>query len=333
MPEVLVTGATGFIGRQLVENLLHSGHHVRALVRDLERARTLLPAEVELRLGDVLDSDALGRSTAGTDQVFHLASLLKMPWHKDFSTINTEGTRRLAEACTTHETPPRLVIISSLAAAGPSPPDRPAVESQPAVPVSRYGRVKLEAEQAARSAAPRLPICIVRPPMVFGPHDKSALELYRTISKGLHFVPTRATHHLSMIHVEDLALALVAIGARGESTSPEGPEGRGLYYVADPHHPSYGELGLMIAKSMEWPTPRVLRLPSAITWLAALGSETVARLRDQPTILNLDKAREARAGSWICSGEKLERGLGISHQRLETRLAETGAWYLQQGWL
>lgn len=333
MASILVTGATGFIGRQLVWTLLAEGHRVSALVRDPTRAQDLLPAQVELRVGDVLDRESLKRAVQDVEQVHHLASLLKMPWHPDFGTVNAEGTRRVAEASAGAANPPRLVVVSSLAAAGPSLEGQPRDEATPAAPISRYGRVKLDAEEAALGFADRLPITIVRPPMVYGPHDRSALSLYRTASRGLHFVPTWSLSRVSMIHVEDLTRALSVIGARGEVFQPGGAVGHGVYYVAHQDRPLYGELGAMIAEAMNWRAPHVVRLPFPLTWLAALGSELLARLRDRPTLLNLDKAKEARAGSWTCSAEKLQRELGFEPEAVTTRLASTGAWYTEQGWL
>lgn len=336
MAQVLVTGATGFIGRQLVPTLLAEGHSVRALVRDAERARSLLPARTELAPGDVLDETSLERAIDGVDEVYHLASLLKMPWHPDFGTVNAEGTRRLAAACALAKAPPRLVVVSSLAAAGPSPEAQPRDETQPPAPVSRYGRVKLDAEQAALGYADRVPMTIVRPPMVFGPHDRSALNLYRSAQRGIHVVPTWAQNRMSMIHVEDLAEALVLVGARGERaerSGAESPIGRGVYYVAHEERPLYAEFGGLIAASMQWPAPRVVRLPFPVTWLAALGSELLARLRDRPTLLNLDKATEAKAGSWICRADKLREQLGFEPAPVRARMASTGAWYTEKGWL
>jgi nucleoside-diphosphate-sugar epimerase len=318
----LVTGASGFIGRHLVKVLLEAGHSVDALVRSssnrdgLEGARPVV--------GDILDPSSLAKAVENAEVVFHLASLLKMPWAPAFQTVNTEGTRNLAQAVAARTSPPVLVVVSSLAAAGPSLPDDPRDEGRPPQPISIYGRVKLDAEQAALVEAP---VSIVRPPMVFGEGDRSVFPIFRTTRHGLHLVPNFADHHVSLIHATDLARALLQVALHGErrpahTTDP----GLGLYYAAARAQPTYAELGRLIGRAQGKERIRILRLPGPITATVATLSEGLGRLRDRPTFLNRDKWREANAGSWICSAAKLE-ALGWAHSPLEERMIATARSY------
>ncbi len=71
-----------------------------------------------------------------------------------------------------------------------------------------------------------------------------------------------------------------------------------------------------------------------IIWLVAFVSEMTARIRRRPSIINLDKAREAAAGSCVCSGDKAKNQLGFELKAtLEERLSQTAKWYLDQRWL
>jgi nucleoside-diphosphate-sugar epimerase len=328
----LVTGASGFIGRHLVRALLAEGHEVRCLLRASSSRDGLDGAEPII--GDIVDPGSLGPAVAGVDRVFHLASLLKMPWKKAFFSVNAEGTANLAKAIADSANPATLVVVSSLAAAGPSPSDAPRDESTVPAPVSIYGRVKLAAERAAAEHAGRAPIVIVRPPMVFGEGDRSVLKIYQTTRRGFHLVPTWRAHRVSLIHATDLSTALIRAGGADplDEASARSLTGRGIYYAAADERPSYGELGALIAAGAGARRPTLLRLPSAITWLAALGSELVARVRDRPAFLNLDKWTEATAGSWICLPEKL-KALGWRHDPLSARLTATAEWYRREGWL
>ena len=329
---LLVTGATGFIGRHVVRAALDAGDSVRCLVRPTSRRAGLEGPGVDFVEGDVGAAATLGAAVDGVDAVIHLASLLKAPWMRAFHTVNVEGTRALADACAQAGRPPALIIVSSLAAAGPAIDGRRRDEHQAAAPVSIYGRVKRDAEEAALAFADRVPVTVVRPPMVFGEGDTSVLKIFRTAAHGLHVVPTWRTARVSLVHAADLATALVRAAATGERAAG-GAAGRGLYFVAADETPTYADLGRWIGHAVGRPGLRVLRLPRGVTFVAAALSEAIGRLRGSPRLLNLDKYREATAGDWICDASKARRDLAWTPAPLADRLAETAAWYRACGWL
>lgn len=325
----LVTGASGFIGGRLVAALAADrGWSVRALVRPTSRR----PAGVECVEGDITRPETLAAAVDGVDVVFHLASLLKVPWKQAFATVNVEGTANVAAACAGAKWPPVLVVVSSLAAAGPAPAGRPRREDDPPAPVSRYGRVKRAAEQAAVAAARAAPVSIVRPPMVFGAGDRGALPLFRGAARGWHFAPGDGSMRMGLVHVDDLAAALIAVAERGERVPPgaDGGDGAGVYQVAAGEAPTYGELGRRIGAAAETRT-RVVRVPRWVVGCIAAMSEAVGRLRDRPTVLNRDKHREGAAGDWWCSNARIG-ALGWRPAPLDRRLRETVEGYRAAGW-
>ena len=348
MPTVLVTGATGFIGHRLVALLLEQGVRVRCLVRPTSGIDRLRSWGAELYVGDVTDRDSLPSAFEGVDIVYHLAGVTKALDREVMIRVNELGARHVAEACAAQATPPVLVAVSSLAAAGPCAIDRLRNESDPPRPVSVYGRSKRAGEVAMHSLAHRVPITIVRPPIVFGEGDADMLAMIRPIVRfRFHAVPGFTAQRFSLIHADDLAQGLVLAAQRGQrlraapaseandtSASPETWDASGYYFLAHDEHPTYDELGRRIARAADIRGVLAVPFPRAFTWIVGAAGEMTARWRGAPTIMNLDKAREATAGSWACSSKKAHDELGFAPAaELDQRLRETICWYREQRWL
>ncbi len=332
MSRILVTGATGFIGHHIARAVLDSGGEAVCLVRAQADRRALDAMGARCIVGDMNDARSLTDAVSAVDGVIHAAAMLKAPWRPAFAEANVGGTAALAAACAQRDTPPPLVVVSSLAAAGPSPNDMPRTEAMVDAPISVYGRVKRDAEQAAFVYAGRVPLSVVRPPMVFGARDRSALSLFRAASAGWHPVPGGARHRLSMIHADDLADLLLRTLRNGERVSAD-IHGSGIYYASANETPTLPELGTLIATALQRPPPRTVPIPYTVLRAAAAFGELKGRLTDRPQLMNLDKARELTAGPWLCSAEKARRTLGFTPAPLTQRLRETAEGYRAQGWL
>ena len=332
---VLVTGATGFIGHHLVQHLIQRGDQVTCLVRPTSDTSTLDRSNLQLAVGNMNDPQSLRAALAKVEVVYHLAAALTARRPQDFQRVNSAGLAALAEACTQRPDPPVLVILSSLAAGGPSPAGRPRTEEDPAGPVSHYGRSKLAGEQAARAHASQVPVTIVRASWVFGEWDRDTLAVFRSVRYGLHLVPVAPTNRYSLIHAADLADFLVLAAQRGERCGPDLPPGDGLYYAAAEPTLDYAGIGRMVATAMERGRLRVLHLPRLLTLaMAGVPQLLSSALGRPPSIVNLDKAREGFAGSWVCSAEKAQRQLGFSPSApLADRMRQTASWYQERGWL
>lgn len=338
MPRALVTGASGFIGPHLVERLQRAGYQVRCLVRRTSILDRLKPLEPEFVYGDVTDLDSLIAAVADMDVVFHLAGVTKALHYEEFLKVNEEGTGSLAEACAKCDKPPTLVVVSSLAAAGTSPEDAPRRESDPPAPVSKYGRSKLAGERAAAKWADRVPLTIVRPGIVIGDSDPLTLEMFRPIQRwNVHLLPTLANYRYSLIHSEELVGLLIAAAERGqrvEADSNGSLETTGRYLAADDTQPTYVDLGRMIGKALNKGRIFVIRVPKPVSFVVVGALELIARIRQRPSIVNLDKIREGSAGNWTCCSQAAKQQLGFDPQiSLEERLRQTAEWYRAAGWL
>ncbi len=348
MSRILVTGASGFIGVHLVRALVESDHTVTCLVRRGAAVKPLEALGTRLSVGDVTDADSLTSAVEGQDVVFHLAGRTRALNAREFQAVNEEGTRAVAQACAARTTPPILMSVSSLAAAGPSTLTRPHVETDPSAPISHYGRSKRAGELAIAAVAHRVPVTVVRPPIVIGPGDRLGLPLFASVARfGVQALPSLSQPRFSVIHVTDLVELLIAAAEKGERLGGQLQSpchesvaldsvatGQGLYYACCDQAPTLGELAQMIAHAAGRRRAIVLPLPASVTWSVAAVLELLAHVSRRPAALNLDKAREATAGCWTCSAQKAAEQLGfVPDIPLGKRILETVRWYREAGWL
>ncbi len=216
MGDVLVTGASGFIGYHLVQALVARGDRVTCLVRKSSAINRVKALGAQIVYNDFMDRALLRATVAGKEVVYHVAGRTKVLHVREFFVANRDAARNMAEACASQPNPPVLVVVSSLAAAGPSTASRQRMETDPLRQVSYYARSKRAGELAVQRFADRVPITVLRPPIVLGEADTQGVSLFRTIQGvGVHLVPGWTTHRYSVIHATDLATAMILAAQRG----------------------------------------------------------------------------------------------------------------------
>jgi nucleoside-diphosphate-sugar epimerase len=324
---VLVTGGHGFVGSHLCERLRARGDRVRILVRAGGDLTHVAGLGLEVVQGDVTDPASLAGAATGIDVVFHLAAALFGPSEAHLLRVNADGTRNLAEACR-RDAPglARFVLVSSLAAAGPSPGGGvPRTEEMPEEPLTWYGTSKLQGERIL-GGYPDLRPVIVRPPVVFGPRERDVLQFFRMARRGFLPVFGFSDRHYSLVFVDDLVEALLAAAAAAPAPGQ-------VYFAAAPEVVTWRELGLAIAAALGV-RARPVPIPEAAGALAGHAADLVARITGRSGIFSSQKVIEMRQRAWVCSAARAARDLGWTAKTpLDRALSETARWYAGHGWV
>jgi nucleoside-diphosphate-sugar epimerase len=327
--ELLLTGSTGFVGRNLLLRLSASPAWSRIWlpVRDPEKLRAQLEGEgiddprmVPCRVGGdlwQLPSDAV------PDLAIHAAGLLFGRRREDYFSTNVEGSLRLAaqlpRTC-------RMILLSSLAAGGPTPAgsERRTMDHEDK-PVSWYGASKLTLERELRNRLGRR-LFVLRPPMVLGPRDAATVPLFRMARGAVRIKPGFAPKHYSWIDVGALCDAILAAASDLEECERHGP----LYL---------GSEGMitdtdLIATAAEVIGSKgvILPLPQAVIRIASLAVDAVPSWRAAAPSLGIDRVREILPDRWVCDSTPFREAFGWNQgTSLRETLAETASWLKAQG--
>ena len=326
---ILVTGATGKVGRRLVAELLQTGHRVVIVTRSTDAARTLWPGPgPEIRAADLTDPSSLTSVCDGIDTLFHLASYSPRPDEPDIYEapshwpVTAEGTANLM-ARVAQSGIRRVVYLSSIKAMGDRAGalGRPADESVAPAPDSLYGRAKLAAERSVLELgrATGRHTAVLRLPMVYGLGDSGNIaRMVKAVAAG-RFPPwPRIENHRAAIHVEDAVAAAILVAGRPETAGE-------VYLVTDGRDYSTRWLYEQSLIALGRPVPRwAIPLP-ALRLAAGIGT-LGERLSRRRMPLTLDGLGKLTGDAWF-SSDKLERTLGFRPRlTLETeipRLVET----------
>jgi UDP-glucose 4-epimerase len=296
-PTALVTGATGFVGVQLLPALQEAGWAVQAAVRSGSGVR--LPHRVAaVVVGDLANAPALRPALAGIDAVIHLAGRAHVMRETAddaegaFQSANVLATRHLAEQAAAGGVR-RFVFLSSVKVNGERTIAQPFTEADRPAPEDTYGRSKWAAEQAlhAIAAATGLEVVVIRPPLVYGPGVKANfLRLLGLIERGVP-LPLGAVHNRrSLVGVSNLCDLIVACATH--------PAAAGETFLAsDQHDLSTPDLVRAIAAAMDRPA-RLFPFPTPVLRLAARiagQSRTVERLVGT---LQVDSSKATRLLGW-----------------------------------
>jgi 2-alkyl-3-oxoalkanoate reductase len=291
-PVVALTGAGGFIGAALRETLLAAGYSVRALYRPRPgRVLTAAP-RLEWVSGDIDDRDSLAVLLKGAAVVVHCAGAVRGARSCDFDRVNEKGVLHTVEAANREAACRRFVLFSSLAAREPQ--------------LSDYAASKRRGERALQANAEGLDWVVLRPPAVYGPGDREMLPLFQGMARGLAPIPGDGRGRFSLIHVADVASAVLAwLETDGD---------RGNTYALDDGKKGGYDWDTVLAKAS-----RVLRgnkpirrlpIPAPLLRIFAGANLAAARTFGYEPMLTPGKVRELTHSDWVCDGGAFAQATG-----------------------
>lgn len=309
---VAVTGATGFVGRHLIDRLVSAGWQVRALVR---RPDADLPSDgVTPVPGSMEDAESLRRLVEGADHVVHSAGLIKAASREEFDRVNGYGTGLLAEACAAQAVPPRLIYLSSLAARTPE--------------LSDYGASKRLGETELAERAGALHWTILRPPVIYGPGDRETLKLFKLMRHGVVPAPNLDGARMSLIYVGDLCAAVLSLLAAPVA-------GGGTFEISDGCAEGYSWRRLAAAGAEQFGR-RVVCFPVPRAFMRLLAGINVglAYLTGGAPMITPGKVREIFHSDWVCHDNPLTRLVDWRPAvMIDEGFGRTVNWYRCSGWI
>ncbi len=317
----LVTGATGFIGSHLTEALIQNGFSVKCLVRNPDNLRFLDVSSAEIIRGDCSRIETFWKAVKDVDYVFHLAGLTKAKSEEDFFIANVKGTENVVQAVLeNNRNIKRFIYLSSLAAVGPSLNGRPHTEDCEPMPVSVYGRTKLQGEKIVLANKKEIPVTIIRPPAVYGPRDRDLLIFFKMINSGL--IPYWGQCYYSFVYVEDLINGII-LSAKSERAAGE------IYFMTDGNIYTTNDIIEAITEALE-KTPLRIRIPRFI--MPLIGN--ISQLLRGVNIINTDKINEMRHSHWICDTGKAVSALNYEPKiKIREGVKWTANWYRMHKWI
>lgn len=324
---MLVTGANGYVGKEVVEQLVAQGVPVRALVRDREKGKELERPGVEIVIGDLSDYESLRRATRGVYGVFHIAAIFRQAGLPEsvFHDINAEGTRRVFDAAI--EAGVRRVIHCSTGGVLGHIANPPGNENSPYNPGDMYQRTKLEGEKIAMDyyRSGKMRGVVIRPAMIYGPGDTRNLKLFKMIARKKFFYVGPGMKSVHFVDVRDLARAFL-LAMEHEDRNAE------IYHVPGERAVPLKTLVNFVADYLQVPRPW-LHLPvKPIQLLGTVCEAICTPFRIQPPIYR--RRVDFYTKNRDFDGSKAARELGYRPAKpFEDEVKEITDWYRAHSWL
>jgi len=295
--KLLVTGATGFVGRNLLLRAARHGIPVWAPVRDADKLRACLE-EDGLPPGSVTPLPTEPGEWGAPTHAVLSAGVLFARSREEYFSVNVDWTLRVLRALSPEC---RVVILSSQSAGGPSGCSA-RTEADPDRPITWYGESKLAMENAVAREFPDRRITILRPPMILGARDSATLPLFKMARGPVRTKPGLRKKAFSYLAVEDVVEAVFAAFECGHA---------GPFYIASERPVSDVELIAAAARAVGG-TGLTVRLPQAFVRVLAAVVDAVPAWRAAAPSLSRDRAKEIWPDQWVVDASAFRAATGWS---------------------
>jgi dihydroflavonol-4-reductase len=324
-----VTGANGFVGSHLVEFLLEKGLDVHCLLRKSSNDKWIKGLDITVHREGIENVEFLNRvfRENQANYIFHLAGTVKAFDYAGFEAGNVKPTQFILEACLQITSIEKIIITSSLAASQPTVVGVPNDENCARAPLTDYGMSKVAEEDLAISYMDKLPIAIIRPPVVYGERDVEVLLFFKTIK--YHILPLIgfSPKAVSLVYVRDLVKGFYQCALSQNSI--------GNTYFLGGYRDEYSwkEIGKIASSSLNtFSIP--LRVPHFLIFIVAYVYQFASKIGGLPTTFNIQKAREMVCESWSCTSQKAKSDFGYEPEvDLTEGFQRTIQWYRSKKWL
>ena len=323
----VVTGANGFVGSHLVDNLLDKGWKVRCIVRKSSNLKWLDKKNIEIYDCGLFDKDGLRKAFSDASYIFHVAGVVKSKTKEGYFTGNVETTRTLLDVAVENtSTIKKFLVVSSQTVTGPSLKNKPVDENSECYPITTYGKSKLEEEKLVLSYKDKLPITICRAPAVYGERDTEIFIYFQTFNKGLTTTIGFNQKELSLIHAIDLVegfyLAAISEKSNGQ-----------IYFISSEKFYTWEEINLITSKVLN-KKPIIVKVPHFLVYTIAAIAQFFAMFSSKPATLNIEKAKDITQQFWTCDTSKAIKDLGYRQKiSIEEGIKRTCNWYKEMKWI
>lgn len=331
-----VTGASGFIGANLVHELVARGHRVKALLRPEADLRGLAGADFERVAGDVSDRDKLKQAMTGCDWCFHVAASYHL-WLRDYRPMyaaNVDGTQNVLQAASAAGCS-RIVYTSTVGCIGlpvtirgqtGPPTDETATATEAGFKRNHYKISKWRAEKVALQLANEgLPVVIVNPSAPVGPRDVKPTPTGQVIVDFLNRkMPAYLDTGLNWVHVRDVAVGHILAAEKGKAGE------RYILGSADGNW-TMKEAFVVLEEITGVRGPRV-QIPYSIAWLAACVDELKSKFTGRPPRAPLAGVRMALHKMFFNPAKAIHQ-LGLPQTPPKQALADAVEWFRASGYV
>jgi UDP-glucose 4-epimerase len=317
---VLITGASGFLGYHLIIAALEKNLTVYAAVRKNSRIDHLKALPVKYVFLDYNDVEDMAEILADNNihYIIHAAGVTKAVKQQHYNDINAGNSVNLARAAEISKVHfKKMVFISSLAAAGPATDLADTItEQKEPRPVTAYGRSKLLAENELSKL--NIPLVTLRPTAVYGPGDKDIFIMLKTVSRGMDPYMGRIAQQLSFVHAADVATVAV------QSLFCDV---KGVYNITDGNKYGRYEFADITKKILNKKALR-FHIPMPLIKVLAYFLETANGWINKPAVINREKLHELAAANWYCDISKAREDLNFKPKfSLTNGLQNSIDWY------